>query len=68
MTKAARWLDRACLPTMAVLSALVAVLNYHALHDFHTIQKHLVFRERILHGFSTADVPSYPIPPTFPNP
>jgi hypothetical protein len=67
MTKAGRWLDRACLPLMAVLSALVAALNYYALHNFHTIDKHLVFRERILHGFSTADVvPSYPIPPTFP--
>lgn len=61
-----RWLDRACLPLMGVLSALVALLNYHALHNFHTIEKHLVFRERILHGFSIADVPSYPIPPTFP--
>jgi hypothetical protein len=52
---------------MGVLSALVALLNYHATHNFHTIEKHLVFRERILHGFSPADVmPSYPIPPTFP--
>ncbi|MGH9141048.1 MAG: hypothetical protein ACRD2I_07895 [Vicinamibacterales bacterium] len=67
MTRAFRWLDRACLPLMGSLSALIALLNYYALHDFHTIDKHLVFRERILHGFSTADVvPSYPIPPTFP--
>ena len=61
------WLDRACLPLMAAGSALVALLNYHAAHNFHTIEKHLVFRARILHGFSPADVmPSYPIPPTFP--
>jgi hypothetical protein len=51
---------------MGALSALVALLNYHAEHNFHTIEKHLVFRERILHGFSITDVPSYPIPPTFP--
>jgi hypothetical protein len=62
-----RWLDRACLPLMTLLSALVALLNYYATHNFHTIEKHLVFRERILHGFSPADVmPGYPIPPTFP--
>jgi len=67
MSNALRRLDRACVPLMAVLSALVALLNYHALHNFHTIEKHLVFRERILHGFSTADVvASYQIPPTFP--
>jgi hypothetical protein len=63
----AGWLDRACLPLMAAGSALVALLNFHATHNFHTIEKHLVFRTRILHGFSPADVmPSYPIPPTFP--
>jgi hypothetical protein len=62
-----RWLDRACLGLMTLLSALVALLNYYATHNFHTIEKHLVFRERILHGFSPADVmPGYPIPPTFP--
>ena len=34
IAKAFRWLDRACLPLMGVLSALVALLNYHATHNF----------------------------------
>ncbi len=66
INRAFGWIDRACLPLMGVLSVLVALLNYHAEHIFHTIDKHLVFRERILHGFAITDVPSYPIPPTFP--
>jgi len=61
------WLDRLYLPLMAALSVFVAVANFHAQHIFHTIDKHLVFRARILHGFDTGVVvPSYPIPPTFP--
>jgi hypothetical protein len=61
------WVNRAFLPLMGVMSGFVAVLNFRAAHDFHTIEKHLVFRERILHGFAVTDVvPSYPIPPTFP--
>jgi hypothetical protein len=52
---------------MVVMSAAIGVLNFYARHEFHTIEKHLVFRERILHGFAVTDVmPSYPIPPTFP--
>jgi hypothetical protein len=52
---------------MGVMSVSIALLNFRAQHNFHTIEKHLVFRERILHGFATTDVmPSYPIPPTFP--
>ena len=61
------WIDKACLPLMGAVSAFVALLNFRAQHNFHTIEKHLVFRERILHGFAVTDVvPSYPIPPTFP--
>jgi len=61
------WTGRVCLPLMAVVAAATTVLNYYAVHNFHTIDKHLVFRERILHGFATTDVvPAYPIPPTFP--
>ena len=61
------WIERACLPLMGVMSASITLLNFRAQHDFHTITKHLVFKERILHGFATTDVmPSYPIPPTFP--
>jgi hypothetical protein len=62
-----RWIERASLPLMLVVSAAIGVLNFYARHEFHTIEKHLVFRERILHGFAVTDVvPSYPIPPTFP--
>ena len=50
------WTGRVCLPLMAVVAAATTVLNYYAVHNFHTIDKHLVFRERILHGFSTTDV------------
>jgi len=61
------WTDRACLPLMTVAAAVTTALNYYAAHNFHTIEKHLVFRERILHGFATTDVvPGYAIPPTFP--
>jgi hypothetical protein len=61
------WTDRVCLPLMTVVAAATTALNYYAAHNFHTIEKHLVFRERILHGFATTDVmPGYPIPPTFP--
>ena len=61
------WTDRACLPLMILAAAVTTVLNYYAAHNFHTIEKHLVFRERILHGFATTDVmPDYAIPPTFP--
>lgn len=67
MTRIFTWIDRACLPLIGVLSVTMAMLNYYAVHNFHTIEKHLVFRERILRGFATTDVvPSYPIPPTFP--
>jgi hypothetical protein len=60
-------IDRAYLPLMAIGSAIIAGLNFNAYHGFHTIEKHLVFRERILHGFAITDVmPSYPTPPTFP--
>ena len=62
------WTDRACLPLMTVAAAVATALNYYAAHNFHTIEKHLVFRERILHGFATTDVvPGYAIPPTFPD-
>jgi hypothetical protein len=61
------WLDAAWLPLGALISVAIAVLNSRAVHNFHTIDKHLVFRERILHGFATTDVmPSYTTPPTFP--
>lgn len=61
------WSVRAWLPLMTVAAMATTALNYYAAHNFHTIEKHLVFRERILHGFATTDVvPSYPIPPTFP--
>lgn len=61
------WADRGWLPLMTMAAAATTALNYYAAHNFHTIEKHLVFRERILHGFATTDVvPSYPIPPTFP--
>jgi hypothetical protein len=61
------WIERACLPLMTVGSAVIAILNFRAYHGFHTIEKHLVFRERILHGFAVTDiVPTYPTPPTFP--
>src|ERR1041385_6656220 len=61
------WADRLWLPLMTIAAAVTTSLNYYAAHNFHTIEKHLVFRERILHGFATTDVvPSYPIPPTFP--
>ncbi len=63
----ASWIDAAWLPLAALISAAIAVLNIRAEHRFHTIEKHLVFKERILHGFATTDVmPSYPTPPTFP--
>ena len=63
----ASWIDRVCLPLMTIMSAFIALLNFRAKHEFHTIEKHLVFKERILHGFATSDVmPSYPIPPTYP--
>jgi hypothetical protein len=61
-----RRFDRAWLALVAAISFAVTLLNFYAEHGFHTIEKHLVFRERILHGFSIADVPWYPIPPTFP--
>ena len=49
------------------LAVLFSYLNWDAQHVFHTLQKHVVFRERILHGFDTGVVdPSYPTPPTFP--
>jgi hypothetical protein len=52
---------------MAILSLVITVLNFYAKHGFHTIEKYLVFKERILHGFALNDVvPSYPTPPTFP--
>jgi hypothetical protein len=52
---------------VAAMSAMIAILNFHAAHLFHTIEKYLVFKERILRGFDTTDVmPSYPTPPTFP--
>src|SRR5262249_50201490 len=60
-------IGRTSLAGMLVMSGFVAVLNFYARHEFHTIEKHLVFRERILRGFAVTDVmPSYPIPPTFP--
>jgi hypothetical protein len=66
-TQVFAWTDRAYLPLMTVAAAVTTALNYYAAHNFHTIDKHLVFRERILHAFATTDVmPSYPIPPTFP--
>ena len=56
-------LRAAWVPAAAVVSAAIAVLNYHAVHLFHTIDKHLVFRDRILRGFAT-DYTA--LPPTFP--
>src|SRR5262249_18547366 len=59
-------IGRTSLAGMLVMSGFVAVLNFYARHEFHTIEKHLVFRERILRRFAVTDVmPSYPIPPTF---
>ena len=67
MSRAEKWVDRLYLPLMGVMSVAVTLLNIRATHTFHTIEKYLVFRERILHGFATTDVmPSYPTPPTFP--
>ena len=67
MTPAEKWIDRLYLPLMGVMSVAITLLNIRATHTFHTIEKYLVFRERILHGFATTDVlPSYPKPPTFP--
>jgi hypothetical protein len=67
MNRAEKWVDRLYLPLMGVMSVAVTLLNIRATHTFHTIEKYLVFRERILHGFATTDVmPSYPTPPTFP--
>jgi hypothetical protein len=67
MNRAEAWVDRLYLPLMGVMSLAITLLNIRATHTFHTIEKYLVFRERILHGFATTDVmPSYPIPPTFP--
>jgi len=64
---AVTWIDRGSLAAMLIMSAVVGVLNFYARHEFHTIEKHLVFRARILHGFAVDDVlPGYPIPPTFP--
>jgi hypothetical protein len=61
------WMEAAWLPLTVLMAVTVAVLNAHAAHNFHTIEKHLVFRERILHGFATTVVmPGYPTPPTFP--
>src|SRR5262245_22386115 len=61
------WIDRGSVLFMAAGSVAIAILNFHAYHGFHTIEKHLVFRERILHGFAVTDVvPNYPTPPTFP--
>ncbi len=49
------------------LAVLFSYLNWDAQHGFHTLAKHVVFRDRILHGFATGVVdPSYPTPPTFP--
>jgi hypothetical protein len=63
----AAWIDRGALALMSVSAVAISTLNLYAIHDFHTIDKHLVFRERILHGFAVTDViPSYTIPPTFP--
>jgi hypothetical protein len=61
------WIEPLSLALMLAMSVAIGVLNFHARHEFHTIEKHLVFRERILHRFAVTDVvPSYPIPPTFP--
>jgi hypothetical protein len=49
------------------LAVVFSYLNWHAPHGFHTLAKHVVFRDRILHGFATGVVdPNYPTPPTFP--
>jgi hypothetical protein len=59
----ARSIDALWVPAAAAMSAVFALLNFHALHLFHTVDKHLVFRDRILHGFDT----EYRLlPPTFP--
>jgi hypothetical protein len=61
------WIEKACIPLMAVVSVAIALLNFYAPHSFHTIEKYVVFKERIVHGFAITDVvPSYPTPPTFP--
>lgn len=55
------------LAVVVPLAVLFSYLNWDAHHVFHTLQKHVVFRERILHGFDTGVVdPTYPTPPTFP--
>jgi hypothetical protein len=67
MNRPVEWIDKWYLPLMGVMSVAVTLLNIRATHTFHAIEKYLVFRERILHGFATTDVvPSYPTPPTFP--
>jgi hypothetical protein len=63
-----RWIDAVWLTLMAAESAVVAVLNFHSPHLFHTIDKHLVFRARILRGFyaGVSGLPYAAPPPTFP--
>ena len=55
MTPAEKWIDRLYLPLMGVMSVAITLLNIRATHTFHTIEKYLVFRERILHGFAITD-------------
>jgi hypothetical protein len=65
--RALAWLDSNWLPLTGLIATSIAILNIRSVHLFHTIEKHLVFKARILHGFTAADVvPSYPTPPTFP--
>ena len=65
--RALAWLDALWVPLSGLTAIAVTVLNIRSVHLFHTIEKYLVFRARILHGFATTDVfPSYPTPPTFP--
>jgi len=63
-----RWIGAAWLTLMTAEALVIAALNFQAPHVFHTIEKHLVFRERILRGFfaGASGLPYTALPPTFP--
>ena len=66
-TRRTQGLDTAWILLMLAASTAIAVLNAFAVHTFHTIDKHLTFRDRILAGFPVDPVArTYPTPPTFP--
>jgi hypothetical protein len=53
--------------TIVISAVTIAALNYSAVHAFHTIDKHLTFRDRIIAGFPVDPIlRTYPTPSTFP--